>query len=75
MMGAAPLSSFIIPVESTGLLGIPDNLKLQSLEKRMMEELIFTIALIACRCIGPAGLFRDVDVGCVGCTRGFLEPH
>jgi len=68
---AVPPSSLSIPVESQGLLETLDNQKLQSSERIVMVGLIFTIALIMCRCISPTGLLRDVEADCVGCTRGF----
>jgi len=36
-----------------------------------MMGLVFTIFLTMSEYIGPAGLLRDVDAGCVGYTGGF----
>ena len=70
-MTTTPSSIFNIPVELQGLLGTLGNLKLQSLEYRVMAGLIFTIIVIVYQHISPGGLLRDVDAACMGCTRGF----
>jgi len=66
-----PSSTFSIPVESLGLLGTLRNLKLHISERRAMARLIFTTTLVMCRRINPAGPLRDVNAGCMGCTRGY----
>jgi len=66
-----PSLMFSIPIESQGLLGTLSNLELQILERRRMVELLFTISLIMCQCINPAGPLRDVDASCTGYTRDF----
>ena len=60
---------FNILIKSQELLGTIDNLELQSLERRRMAELLFTITLIMCQHISPAGPLRYVDVGYTGCMR------
>ena len=52
-------------------MGTPDNLALQSLDRRRKAKLIFTITLILRRCFCPTGFLRDVDAGSMDCTRGF----
>ena len=61
-----PSSMFNILIELQGLLGTLGNLELQILERKRMDELLFTITLIVCQHISLVGPLRDIDAGYTG---------
>ena len=71
LMNSTPSLTLSILVKLQGLLRIPDNLKLQSLERGVMARLVFTIFLIISQYTCPVDLLIDADMGHMSYTRGF----